>query len=710
MGKKYNVQSKEYKVLRLRRPLLHLLPCTLCLILNTSYFVLPNISFGQASLTPQWNKSFGGSGDDELFGFLQTTDKGYILGGTSYSGISGDKTQPSQGNGDFWIVKTDSLANKQWDRRFGGTDNDYFFSFQQTKDGGYILGGASVSGAGGDRTLPSRGGNDYWIVKIDSLGNKQWDRRYGGSDEDWLFAVRQTKDGGYILGGSSLSGAGGDKSQGSRGGWDYWIVKIDALGNRLWDRRFGGSSDDFFYDLQLTTDGGYILGGTSYSDAGGDKSQNSRGIDDFWIVKIDSLGSKQWDKRFGGFISDDLYTLRQTFDGGYIAAGISNSDSSYDKTQPSRGYSDFWIVKMDAAGNKQWDKDFGGTYYEDDFGSIIQTADSGYLLAGTSYSPFGEDKSENNLGPEQTWIIKTSATGVKQWDKTLFTDGHDETGFVLQTTNGCYIAANFTTGGASGTNSYKTQASQGGYDYWMLKFCIDTSVAMPKSLFFTSDSSFCSEPPRCINFYDQSTGNPASWKWLFPGATPDSSVEPSPANICYSLPGTYPVTLIVTNAAGSDSLTISSLIVVKATPATPIIRIGIDTLFGSTSSANASFQWYWNDNVIEGAVDSFFVPSQSGNYSVYIIDRNGCGKLSQSATYDMQFGIYPNPAQGWIAIRGLNTEAVNQINIYNAIGQVVRSISTVKGKRDAINIQDLAAGIYILKIENSSFVAKFVKS
>ncbi|MFO0399062.1 MAG: T9SS C-terminal target domain-containing protein, partial [Sphingobacteriia bacterium] len=165
----------------------------------------------------------------------------------------------------------------QWDRTLGGSNLDFLTSLQQTTDGGYILGGRSASDAGFEKSQNSRGELDYWAVKLDAAGNKQWDRTLGGSRSDELNALQQTDDGGYILGGSSASDAGFEKSQNSRGADDYWVVKLDASGNKQWDRTLGDRESDFLTSLQQTTDGGYILGGRSASDAGFEKSQNSRG-------------------------------------------------------------------------------------------------------------------------------------------------------------------------------------------------------------------------------------------------------------------------------------------------------------------------------------------------------------------------------------------------------------------------------------------------
>ncbi len=450
-----------------------------CLILFSA-----TLASAQAPLVKQWDKRFGGLATEFLQAFQQTNDGGYILGGYSNSDIGGEKTETSRGGNDYWIVKIGSLGNKQWDKRFGGTDDDFLSSMQQTIDGGYILGGTTESDSSGDKTENSinQPYKDYWIVKVDSLGNKEWDKQFGGDKNEMLYALQQTSDGGYILGGESWSGIFGDKTQPSQGSVDYWIVKINSFGAKEWDKRFGGTKQDQLSYLQQTTDGGYILGGSSYSDSTGDKTQNNWGSPnglDYWVVKIDSNGNKQWDKRFGGIYGDALISLQQTIDGGYILGGESQSPISGDKTESTWGLVDYWVIKIDSSGSKEWDKRFGGTSSEE-LVKVHQTLDGGYLLMGDSYSSVSGDKSENNLGTEQTWLVKLNSVGVKQWDKTILTPGHDEGGQVIETKDRCYVIANFSDGIIGG---YKSQncwftptlpTSNPTWDYWIVKFCDTT--------------------------------------------------------------------------------------------------------------------------------------------------------------------------------------------------------------------------------------------
>ncbi len=461
-------------------------------IILLSYFTccIFHFTFSQNPLVKQWDYRFGGTDNDLLYSIQQTGDNGYILAGYTLSDSSGDKTQNRWGGYDYWIVKTDSVGTRQWDKNFGGTLDDIFSSVQQTPDGGYILGGYSNSGISGDKSESCWGGYDYWMVKTDANGNKQWDKTFGGFNFDFLRALEQTNDGGYILGGYSFSGISGDKTQAnwdtSGSTCDYWIVKTDSSGNMQWDIDLGGTGYDFFFSIQQTAEGGYIGGGYSFSDSSGDKTQNTWGNADYWIVKIDSMGNKQWDKDFGGTDGEALSSLKQTSDEGYILGGTSESGISGDKTQALWGGNDYWIVKTDMYGNKQWDKDFGGTDIDEMY-DIRKTADGGYLFFGDSYSPVSGNKTENNLGPEQMWILKTDSIGNKQWDKTIFTTGHDEQGMGVQAHDGCYAFACQTSAGTGGYKSQPNQDSSGiTADYWIIKFC-DTSATT--SIFQVPDNS-----------------------------------------------------------------------------------------------------------------------------------------------------------------------------------------------------------------------------
>jgi hypothetical protein len=217
-----------------------------------------------------------------------TRDGGLALGGASRSGPSGNKGATNFGDYDFWIVRTDAGGNKLWDRSFGGIYDDTMYCLGELPDGGFMLAGRSLSPPGGNKTSPSYGNADFWIVRIDAEGNKLWDQSFGGPEDDVPSALAVTTDGGVIVGGRSFSGITGTKTSTNYGACDFWVIRLDADGRKLWEATYGGSRTDGIESLQQTRDGGFILGGWSYSPADGNKTEPPFfGIwSDFWVVKL----------------------------------------------------------------------------------------------------------------------------------------------------------------------------------------------------------------------------------------------------------------------------------------------------------------------------------------------------------------------------------------------------------------------------------------
>jgi hypothetical protein len=685
----------------------------------------------QNPLVKQWDKRFGGNQQDWLESFVQTSDGGYLLGGYSASDSSGDKSQnswlPGSGHYDFWVVKIDSIGNKQWDKRYGGIDTEELRSLKQTDDGGYILSGTSNSGITGDKSQPAWGLDDYWIIKIDSIGTKQWDKRFGGAGSEKLNYIDKTVDKGYILGGYTSTGISGDKSQPSWGSTDYWIVKTDSLGNKLWDKDYGGTDMENLSSVKQTRDKGYILGGYSYSGMNGDKTEDTRDTTsstvnyrgDYWIVKTDSLGNKIWDKRFGGFINDYPSSLYETFDMGYVISGLSHSDSSGDKSQPSRGYFDYWVVKIDSLGNKLWDKRFGGSgsegVYEAD---IAQTTDSGYVISGVSSSPISGDKTESNLGGQQCWIVKINSTGIKQWDKTIHTTGFEPLCYGIQTKDTCYAFALQTMSGSGGD---KTDSSRGSWDYWIIKFCDTTQNIVQLAAFSADDSSYCEE--HCFNFTDLSINSPTSWAWSFPGALPDTSNDQNPLQICYTTPGTYTVTLVATNASGSSTAVYPNFITIYGTPSLPYITVSGPNSDTLTSTPALTYQWNLDSIPISGATSQIYVATTGGSYTVTITDANNCSATSFPVQVTgistffnrIYLNINPNPVVNNLEVNlSLATEENIFFSINNPLGQQLFSYEKMIPSgtfKEKIELSKFDAGIYFLtvKFKNECVTRKFFK-
>ena len=290
----------------------------------------------------QWNRTFGGTGDDCGYSVQQTSDGGYI--------IAGETQSYGTGIADVWLIKTGLDGVEQWNRTFGGEGLDWGHSVQQTSDGGYVIAGRIEYYA--------RGPADAWLIKTDSNGVEEWNRTFGTSACEYAASVNQTTDGGYII-------AGRTTSYGAIGGPDAWLIRTDANGIEEWNRTFGGAGYNYGYSVQQTTDGGYIIAG----------SKNRR---DAWLIKTDADGIEEWNSIFGGAAMDEGYSVQQTTDGGYIVAGYTESYGT--------GSGDVWVIKTAPDGNEQWNKTFGGADLDEGY-SVRQTADGGYIVAGftTSY-------------------------------------------------------------------------------------------------------------------------------------------------------------------------------------------------------------------------------------------------------------------------------------------------------------------------------------
>ena len=422
------------------------------------------LSYAQAP-TIEWQNTFGGSAGDNGNVILQTTDGGYILGGESRSDISGNKTENSYGSNDFWIIKLNSLGVIEWQNTIGGDNNDRATTIDQTLDGGYIIGGFSNSNISGDKTEDSRGSYDYWIVKLNTSGNIEWQKTIGGNASDFIYNIKQTADEGYILGGHSYSNISGDKTENNNGEVDYWLVKIDSSGNIEWQNTIGGDGGDYANVMRQTTDGGYIIGGESGSNISGDKTENSYGLLDYWVVKINVSGVIEWDKTIGGNLNDRLFTIEQSVDGGFILGGISNSNISGNKTENSYGGDDYWAVKINTTGTIEWQKTLGGSS-DDILLSIIETSNSGYVLTGFSASNISGIKTENSKGQDDYWVLKIDMIGSILWQKTIGGLKYDYLSSSIQTNDGGFALFGSSDSDISGD---KTENSYGLRDYWVVK-------------------------------------------------------------------------------------------------------------------------------------------------------------------------------------------------------------------------------------------------
>jgi uncharacterized delta-60 repeat protein len=468
-----------------------------------------------------WTKTIGGSGDDRANSIIQSSDGGYVVAGwTSSFGAVGV---------DFYVVKLDSSGNVVWTKTIGGSGNDFASSIIQSSDGGYVIAGNthSFGAIGADfyvvkldssgnvvwtKTIGVNGGvtyddiansiiqssdggyvvagwiynigsiHDIYVMKLDSGGNVQWTKtiNWGGWDQAW--SIIQSSDGGYVV-------AGWSDSFGIR---DFYVVKLDSSGNVVWTKRIGGSGQDYAYSIIQSSDGGYAIVGYTQSFGAGGR--------DMYVVKLDSSGNVEWTKTIGGINDDGAYSIIQSSDGGYVVVGLTQSFGA--------GGWDIYVVKLAPDGTLGCHDSFqnpsissGGTEtfqtpsssyvsplssfvspvsyslattdialciptfaeriggISDDFAnSIIQSSDGGYVVAGYTNS-FG--------GSYDFYVVKLYSSGSVAWTKTIGGSGDDQANSVVQSSDGSYVVAGYTTSfGAGGADMYVVKLGSGGNVQW----------------------------------------------------------------------------------------------------------------------------------------------------------------------------------------------------------------------------------------------------
>jgi hypothetical protein len=330
----------------------------------------------------QWQKAIGGSAADNLLSIQPTADGGYIASGLTYSNDGDVSGYHGGAEADAWVVKLSSSGAIQWQKVLGGsTGCDFANAVLSTTDGGYIIAGHTDSNDGDVTSIA--GERDVWIVKLSSSGAIQWQKTIGGAESDYAYSLQSTPDGGYIAAGYSYSNDG-DVS-GNHGDADAWVVKLSSSGAIQWQKSLGGSNEEIARSIQPTTDGGYIVAVSSKSN-NGDVSGN-HGDADAWIVKLSSSGAIEWQKSLGGSDEEIARSIQPTTDGGYIVAGSTKSNNG--DVSGNHGGQDAWIVKLSSNGTFLWQKSLGGT--ANDFAnSIRSTTDGGYIVAGQAISNNGD--------------------------------------------------------------------------------------------------------------------------------------------------------------------------------------------------------------------------------------------------------------------------------------------------------------------------------
>lgn len=350
------------------------------------------------------------------------------------------------------IPLTAQRPNLEWQKALGGTSNDEAKKILITADGGVLVAGQSASNDGD--VSAAKGNTDYWVVKLDASGNLVWEKSYGGTGDELLYDMQATDDGGYIFAGSSFS-TDGDITN-PKGGLDYWIVKTDADGVLDWQVSLGGTAEDQAKAIRQTSDGGYIVVGESNS-LDGDVSA-PKGNYDIWVVKLDGAGNIDWEKSYGGTDFDVPADVLITEDNGYLIAGKTVS-SNGDVTS-NHGNTDCWLFKTDDAGTLSWQVSLGGTGF-DESRALSKLPGGGYQLL--AYSQSLDGNLTYNHGAGDFWLVQTDNTGSLNRQRVFGGSLNDDPAAMVSFDNGFALV------GAVGSNDFHVKGNHGNSDVWVMK-------------------------------------------------------------------------------------------------------------------------------------------------------------------------------------------------------------------------------------------------
>lgn len=446
--------------------------------------IIYNFTFSQT-----WNigtqTCIGGSLDDEIKGALKLSNGNILLYGASKSGVSGDKTEPNLGNSDIWIIALDQNLQILWQKNLGGTALDYPSKMIESSDNQLFLLSTSASGISASKTEPSFGLNDLWIVKMDLNGNIIWDKTLGGIYYETPKDIIELESGNILISSASNSDISGNKTAPLilSGYYDNWIVKLSSNGNIIFDKTIGGNGDDYQSDMVSINTNELILCSSSTSNISLDKTENSYGESDIWLVKIDTNANVIQDKTIGGSSSELETTISKMNNGHFLVKCQSYSNSSGLKTENNFGLEDSWILEVDQNFNVIRQKTIGSNN-SDLINMSFQLENNHIIIGMVSNSDINTYKSEPHIGASygDLWFVDLDENFNKISDKTIGTPGIEIIGTMIETSPSNFIVA----GSSSGSNvNDKTCLGNGGTDYWIYNLSTNLGLEEIENSSFT---------------------------------------------------------------------------------------------------------------------------------------------------------------------------------------------------------------------------------
>lgn len=516
------------------------------------------------------------------------------------------------GKEDVLITRYSAAGGIIWQKNYGGGESDYGTSVVPTSDSGCIVAGYTISDDGD--VIDNHGGYDGWVIKLDKTGELQWQLAIGGSDDDIINAIIATTDGAYLAIGRTAS-VDGDVS-GNKGGNDVWVIKIDALGNLVWSKCYGGTDEEEGFAVSATGDNGFVIAGYSYSDDG--NVTDNKGAQDAWVLKINSTGILQWQKTIGGSNNEQANSIQVTSDAGFIVAATTASND-FD-VSGAKGARDIWVVKLNSGGSILWQKVFGGSK-DEEANSIVASTNGDYTVIGNTKST---DKDVTGFkGTQDVWIVNMSNTGILQWQKCFGGSAAESGKFIITNSIGNFLFTE-STASKDGDLLNINPTLKALLKTWAVELnnC-PASIITPASA-----TSFCITGSVVLN---ANTGTGLGYQWKKDGSNiPNAMASSFTANAT----GQYSV--VVTNTFGCSVS--SSTIQVNANPiptkptitqgSSATICDGSSITLTSSTEPGISYQWLLEGIDIPNAINNTYEARDEGAYNVIVTGTGGCFNVS----------------------------------------------------------------------------------
>lgn len=406
-----------------------------------------------------WQQYIGGQAFEYGRAFLYLPNETIVIAGETFSQEQLGADNHSD-KSDVVVFKWTTQGTIIWQRTLGGSGYEYVKALIRTQDGGIVLIGSTNSS---DGDIPKNlGGSDIWVCKLDDNGNTLWQQVLGGRNDDQGLALLEAPNGDILVAGESGS-PNTAYARPHQGALDGWIARLAPNGNKLWEKHYGGSSNDKITGLHALEDGTILVVGVSDSEDG--DIQQAYGKKDAWLFSIDAEGEMGWSKNFGGSDNDDILSSQLTPTGDLVLGGTTFSQDQY--IPEHQGEGDCWLFKVNQAGSILWSRTFGGSR-PDGINYVTITADSNYLACGLTRSKTGDGDVEMNQGYYDGWLIKLNQNGERLWSRTMGYDGKESFTQIIQLREGGFLAMGYATQARGAV--FELPGHHGGGDIWLCNF------------------------------------------------------------------------------------------------------------------------------------------------------------------------------------------------------------------------------------------------